>query len=25
LANSPNAKIVIMGGKSNVPLILGDK
>lgn len=25
LANSPNAKIVIMGGKGNVPLILGDK
>lgn len=25
LANSPNAKIVIMGGKGNVPMILGDK
>ncbi len=25
LANSPNAKVVIMGGKGNVPVILGDK
>jgi regulator of protease activity HflC (stomatin/prohibitin superfamily) len=25
LANSPNSKIVIMGGKGNTPLILGDK
>lgn len=25
LASSPNAKVVIMGGKSSVPLILGDK
>lgn len=25
LAGSPNAKIIIMGGKGNVPVILGDK
>ncbi|MCP1380832.1 prohibitin family protein [Runella salmonicolor] len=25
LASSPNAKVIIMGGKGNVPVILGDK